>query len=269
MGAPLLPSSSGLSSTLPRPLPSSLAAPPRSSSSSLATEAPRRRPDPRAARRCPAPGSADRARAVSLAAGHGGSWRGHGGSWRGHGDGGPSSLPFPPSSLPLPPARAHGGRVERRRGPCSVASRAGHARRASTLPARAEQRAAPPLPGSLPLPTSSWPARWHRRRGGGAEDGGVKEAAAGLPLLQPAVRAARGHARRRPPSREEGRRPRQEVAPPDPRRGGRSAGSRGILSAPPSPLPSANAIRASRSLEEPSRRGAGAGTASSAAGGRG
>ena len=129
MGAPLLPSSSGLSSTLSRPLPSSLAAPPRSSSSSLATEAPRRRPDPRAARRCPAPGSADQARAVSLAAGHGG-------SWHGHGNGGPSSLPLPPSSLPL---ELTGGRAGRRRGPCSVASRAGHARRASVLPAHAEQ----------------------------------------------------------------------------------------------------------------------------------
>ena len=99
MGAPLLPPSSGLSSAPPRPLPSSLAAPPRSSSSLVAeargAEAPRRRPNPRAARRCPAPGSTDRARAVSLAAGHGG-------SWRGHGDGGPSSLPPSPSlSLPL------------------------------------------------------------------------------------------------------------------------------------------------------------------------
>ncbi|KAG2619402.1 hypothetical protein PVAP13_3NG076914 [Panicum virgatum] len=34
--------------------------------------------------------------------------------------------------------------------------------------------------------------------------------------LQPAVRAARGRACRRPPSREEGRRPRREMAPPDP-----------------------------------------------------
>ncbi|KAG2591270.1 hypothetical protein PVAP13_5NG589000 [Panicum virgatum] len=100
----------------------------------------------------------------------------------------------PPPSLSLP-LELTGGRAGRRRGPCSVASRAGHARRASTLPTRAEQRAAPPLPGSLPLPTSSWPARWHWRRGGCAEDGGVKEVAAGIPLLAAATSPARPGAR--------------------------------------------------------------------------
>ena len=156
----LLPSSSssGLSSTLSRPLPSSLAAPPRSSSSSLATEAPRRRPDPRAARHCPAPGSADRARAVSLAAGHGG-------SWRGHGNDGPLLPPSPSRSSsrggqsrapPRPLLRGEQGRARAagERPPCSR---------------RAVSRAAPP---HLELAHALAPAarrRYGRRRchGGG------------------------------------------------------------------------------------------------------